>query len=131
MQLLKFITLTYGSDPSTPHHQTTRDVPSDWEDEPQSHNVPDSADDAAPADSPQEDEPESEIITSKGQFTLISQFDHYTFRREDLSEYCVYDYCSLFYKKKAQSGSFTFDNDHKQHHSHRQFFTNPAIPTLL
>jgi len=50
-----------------------------WEDEPQSHNAPDSDHDTAPADLPQEYEPESEIVTSKGQFALISKFDDYTF----------------------------------------------------
>ena len=66
-----------------------------------------------------------------GQFALMSKFDDYALRGDDLAECCLYDYCSLFYKKKAQSGGFSFDDAHKQHHSHRQFFSDPSIPALL
>ena len=128
-QLLKYITLAYGSDPAIPHPQTTRHERSEWEDEPQS--LGSNYDPAPTADSPQEDEPQSEIVASKGQFALLSKFDDYALRGHDLAECCLYDYCSLFYKKKAQSGGFSFDDSHKQYHTHRQFFTDPAIPTLL
>ena len=65
-------------------------------------------------DSPQDDAPQSEIVISKGQFALISKFDDYTLRGDDLAECCLYDYCSLFYKKKAQSGGFSLDDGHKR-----------------
>src|SRR5947207_6511225 len=124
-QLLKYITFAYGGDPSNSHHQRTPHAElSEWEDEPQSQDTLGSDHDPAPViDSPQDDAPQSEIITSKGQFALISKFDDYTLRGDDLAESCLYNYCSLFYKKKAQSGGFSFDDGHKQHHSHRQFFT--------
>src|SRR5579859_4665150 len=132
-QLLKYITLAYGDDPSNSHHQMkSRAELSELEDEPQSQDTLGSDHNPAPViDSPQYDAPQSEIVVSKGQFALISKFDDYALRGEDLAEYCLYDYCSLFYKKKAQSGGFSLDNGHKQHHSHRQFFTDPAIPALL
>jgi len=114
-QLLKYITLTYGSDPSNSHHQMTPHAELlEWEDEPQSQDTLGSDHDPAlVVDSPQDDAPQSEIITSKGQFALISKFDNYTLRGDDLAKSCLYDYCSLFYKKKAQSGVFSFDDGHK------------------
>jgi len=131
-QLLKYITLAYGSEPSIPRPQTTCDEDSEWEDKPQSHDILlGSNDDPAPGDFPQEDEPQSEIIASNGQFALLSKFDDYALRGGDLAGCCLYDYCSLFYKKKAQSGGFSFDDSHKQYHTHRQFFSDPTIPTLL
>src|SRR5579859_6533532 len=88
--------------------------------------------DPAPVvDSPQDDTPQSEIVALKGQFVLISKFDDYALRGDDLAKCCLYDYCSLFYKKKTQSSGFSFHEGHKQHHSHHQFFSDPTIPTLL
>src|SRR5579859_1597105 len=128
-QLLKYITLAYGDDPSNSHHQTTpRAELSVSEDNPQSQDTLGCDHDPAPVvDSPQDDAPQSEIIASKGQFVLISKFDDYALRGDDLAECCLYDYCSLFYKKKTQSGGFSFDEGHKQHHSHRQFSATPRF----
>src|SRR5205814_3293680 len=95
------------------------------EDEPQSYDALVSNHDSAPGDSPQEDELQSEIIASAGQFTLLSKFDNYAFR-DDLAECCLYDYCSLCYKKKAQFGGFSFDNNHKQYHTHRPCHPYPS-----
>ena len=133
-QLLKYITLAYGGDPSNSHHQTTARHAelSEWESEPQSQDTPGSDNDPAPVvDGLHDDPPQSEIVASKGQLALISKFDDYALRGDDLAECCLYDYCSLFYKKKAQSSGFPFDDGHKQHHSYRQFFSEPTIPALL
>src|SRR5579859_7712818 len=129
MQLLKYITLAYGDDPSNSHHQTTpRADLSESEDDPQSQDTLGCDHDPAPVvDSPQDDAPQSEIIASKGQFVLISKFDDYALIGDDLAECCLYDYCSLFYKKKTQSGCFSFHEGHKQHHSHRQFSATPRF----
>ena len=127
-QLLKYITFTYGDDPSA---DLSIDLPADPSADPSANSSVDEDEDPAPISSQDDPEPQSEIITSKGQFTLVSKFDDYALRGDDLAECCLYDYCSLFYKKKTQSGGFTFHDDHKQSHTHRQFYTDPAIPTLL
>ena len=48
--------------------------------------------------SDEEDEFSSEIIATKRGYTTVSLFDDYAYRGESLANYCLYDYCSQFYK---------------------------------
>jgi len=50
--------------------------------------------------SDQEDEFSSEIIAMKCGYTTVSLLDDYAYQGESLSNYCLYDYCSQFYKAK-------------------------------
>src|SRR5579859_7101528 len=70
--------------------------------------------------------------TTGGGFSLVSLFHDYADRGEVLSEYCLYDYCSLIYKDKGRSG-ISYESHHPQHSSHRQVVRrfSVAIPTLL
>jgi hypothetical protein len=89
------------------------------------------SDDAA--DDNGDSRPDSDIIVDdRGCFSLVSLFDDYAARREALSEYCLYDYCSLVYKDKGKSG-ILYESHHPPHSSHRQVVrrSTAAIPTLL
>ena len=50
--------------------------------------------------SDQEDEFSSKIIATKCGYTTVSLLDDYAYQGESLSNYCLYDYCSQFYKAK-------------------------------
>jgi PIF1-like helicase len=81
---------------------------------------------------PSDDGPDSEIIVDdKGGFSLVSMFDDYANRGEGLAQYCLYDYCSLVYKRKKPG--ISFESDHPQHLGQHQIVreTSAAIPTLL
>jgi PIF1-like helicase len=81
---------------------------------------------------PSDISPDSEIIVDdKGGYSLVSMFDDYANRGEGLSQYCLYDYCSLVYKRK--NPGISFESDHPQHLSQHQIVreTSAAIPTLL
>jgi hypothetical protein len=107
-QLLKYMTQAYDGDPS--NHPTTVPDYSELENDPRSLDAPVSNHNLPNVDSPLEHALQSEIVVSKGQFVLISKFDDYALRGDDLAECCLYDYSSLFYKKKAQSDGFVFDD---------------------
>jgi hypothetical protein len=77
--------------------------------------------------------PNSEIIIDdNGGYSLVSPFADYTNRGEDFSDYCLYDYYGLVYKKKSRRG-IPFESEHPQHLTYRQIVraTTATIPTLL
>ena len=81
----------------------------------------------------QEDHFEGEIlIGNDSHLSLGSFFDDYAYRGPTYSDYCLYDYTRLVYKRKGVSAT-PFDPKHPQHLSHRQFLreTSNVIPTLL
>src|SRR5205814_5366540 len=64
------------------------------------------------------DRPDSDIVINEGGgFSLVSLFDYYANHGESLSEYCLYDYCSLIYKDKGHGG-ISYESHHPQHSSH-------------
>ena len=62
----------------------------------------------------QEDDFNSEIIVTDRGFCTVSLFDDYAYRGPHLVEYCLYDYCAQFYKRKKLNG-LLFDTRHPQH----------------
>ena len=76
---------------------------------------------------------DSRIIVDGQRFSITSYIDDYAYRGESLSNYCLYDYYSRFYKWK-KLGGIRFDPRHQQHLRHTQFLRRPsaaAIPNLL
>jgi len=82
--------------------------------------------------SDEEDEFSSEIIATKRGYTTVSLFDDYAYRGESLTNYCLYDYCSQFYKVKRLNG-LPFNSPHPQYDTYSQFLrhNSPTVPTLL
>jgi PIF1-like helicase len=77
--------------------------------------------------------PDSKIvIDDNGGFSLVSPFDDYANRGESLSDYCLYDYYVLVYKKRGRQG-ISFESEHTLHLTNHQIVraTTAAIPTLL
>jgi PIF1-like helicase/Helitron helicase-like domain at N-terminus len=75
---------------------------------------------------------DANIIRSHLGYTIVSLFEDYACRGQHLSYLPLYDYCSLFYKQKCNSGhSFTID--HPQHTTHKQVLrqTIAGVPVLL
>ena len=68
----------------------------------------------------EDDEFSSEIIVTKRGYTTVSLFDDYAYRGESLANYCLYDYCSQFYKFKRLNG-LPFDSPHPQSDTYSQF----------
>lgn len=70
-------------------------------------------------------------MDDKGGYSLVSMFDDYANRGEGLAQYCLYDYCSLVYKRKKPG--ISFESNHPQHLSQHQIVgeTSVAIPTVL
>jgi hypothetical protein len=78
------------------------------------------------------------ILHEKGKASkIIALFDDYAHRGPDLTNMCLYDYCSLAYKipisKTHDVGGLPFNLLHPQHKSYRQFVRKKSsvIPTLL
>ena len=63
---------------------------------------------------------DSPIIVDDRTFFITSYIDDYVYHGESLSNYCLYDYYSLFYKRK-KLGGIRFDSKHQQHLRHTQF----------
>src|SRR5947207_700127 len=80
----------------------------------------------------QEDDFNSEIIITDRGFCTISLFDNYAYHGPHLVEYCLYDYCVQFYKRKKLNG-LLFDTHHPQHAHYSQFLRKDSmtVPTLL
>ena len=80
---------------------------------------------------PSSEIPDSAIVKVGSGYALVSLFDDYACRGPGLSGLCLYDYISLFYKRKRQGG-IRFTSNHPQHGTHTQFLRDgpPAIPTL-
>jgi hypothetical protein len=80
----------------------------------------------------QEDDFNSEIIVTDHGFCTVSLFDDYAYRGPHLAEYCLYDYCAQFYKRKKLNG-LLFDARHPQHAHYSQFLRKDSVtvPTLL
>jgi hypothetical protein len=57
---------------------------------------------------------------------IVSLFYDYAYRGPLLMDYCLYDYCSLIYKRKADGG-IKFIGDHPQHKSHNQFVRENSV----
>jgi hypothetical protein len=82
---------------------------------------------------PSDGTPDSEIIIDDNSgFSLVSPFDDYADRSDDFSNYCLYDYCGLVYKKKGWQG-IPFKPKHPQHLMYHQIVqvTMVVIPSLL
>jgi hypothetical protein len=80
----------------------------------------------------EDDEFDSEIVVTDGGFCIVSLFDDYAYRGPELTEYCLYDYCPQFYKRKKLSG-LSFDTHHPQHTYYSQFLRkndSVTVPTL-
>ena len=80
---------------------------------------------------PSSEIPDSAIVKVGCGYALVSVFDDYACRGPGLGGLCLYDYVSLFYKRKRQGG-IRFTSSHPQHATHTQFLRDgpPAIPTL-
>ena len=72
----------------------------------------------------QEDDFNSEIIVTDRGFCTVSLFDDYAYRGPELAEYCLYDYCAQFYKRRKLSG-LSFDSHHPQSAHYSQFLKKP------
>lgn len=75
---------------------------------------------------------DSEILSTQHGLRLMSPFDDYIHRGEHLSETCLYDYFSLFYKERTMS-RIKFDPRHPQANTHCQILrrSNIQISNLL
>jgi len=81
----------------------------------------------------EDDEFNSEIVVTDRGFCTVSLLDDYACRGPELADYCLYDYCAQFYKRRKLSG-LPFDPRHPQHAHYSQFLrkTDPVtVPTLL
>ena len=81
----------------------------------------------------EENEFNSEIIVTDRRFCTVSLFDDYAYRGLELEDYCLYDYCAQFYKRRKLSG-LPFDTHHPQHAHYSQFLRKTdtvTVPTLL
>jgi hypothetical protein len=81
----------------------------------------------------EDDEFNSEIIVTDRGFCTVSLFDDYAYRGPELVDYCLYDYCAQFYKRKKLNG-LPFDPRHPQHAHYSQFLRKidtVTVPTLL
>ena len=56
-------------------------------------------------------EPDTEIIVNDSHFTIVSAFDNYANRGDTLSDYYLYDYCTLVDKRK-RLGGISFESSH-------------------
>jgi Helitron helicase-like domain at N-terminus len=75
--------------------------------------------------------PDAQLVVINNRFSIFSPFNDYAFRGPLLSEYTLYDYCSLVRKAKRVTG-VPFLPDHPQSKSHRQVVRDVAcIPSLL
>src|SRR5271167_824861 len=83
-------------------------------------------------DDVEEDNFNSEIIVTDRGFSTVSLFDDYAHHGPQLAEYCLYDYCAQFYKRKKLN-SLLFNACHPQHAHYCQFLQkySVTIPTLL
>ena len=76
------------------------------------------------------DDFDSEIIVSDSSYFLLSPFDDYACRGSGLEDICLYDYTSLFYKRKQMTGK-KFTDQHPQSTTHHQICrTKDSLPTL-
>ena len=73
-----------------------------------------------------------QLIKNDHKYNVISSFDDYAYRGPDLADFCLYDYCSIIYKKKRRGG-ISFTAEHPQHQSYHQFIRQDsyAVPNLL
>ena len=51
----------------------------------------------------EDDEFNTEIIVIDRGFCTVSLFDDYAYRGPELADYCLYDYCAQFYKRRKSS----------------------------
>jgi hypothetical protein len=81
---------------------------------------------------PRQDELDGEIIQEDNGYHFITFFDDYQYRGALLKDYCLYDYVSLYYKKKSNHG-IPFEGQHPQHRTYTQICRTGAlsIPNLL
>ena len=75
---------------------------------------------------------DARVIVSNHKYTIVAPFDDYTYRGPNLVDLCLYDYCSMVYKRQRKGG-IGFTTQHPQHKSHHQFIRQGsyAIPNLL
>ena len=75
---------------------------------------------------------DSQILSTRRGFRLLSPFDDYICRGEHLSQICLYDYFSLFYKERSSKG-IQFDHAHPQANTHCQILCQASlqVPNLL
>src|SRR5579859_1191142 len=75
---------------------------------------------------------DSEILSTRHGYRLMSPFDDYIYRGEHLSQICLYDYFSLFYKDRGSKG-IQFHHIHPQADTHCQILRRSTVqvPNLL
>ena len=73
-----------------------------------------------------------QLINNDRKYTVVSSLDDYACRGPNLTDFCLYDYCSIVYKRKGKGG-IDFTIEHPQHKSHCQFIRQDsyAVPNLL
>ena len=73
-----------------------------------------------------------QIISVDHAFKLVSLFDDYGCRGQSLDNFCLYDYFSIFYKRKCHNG-IPFAAPHPQLLTHTQFAreTEARVPALI
>ena len=73
-----------------------------------------------------------QLINNDQKYTVVSSLDDYAYRGPNLADFCLYDYCSIVYKRKGKGG-INFTIEHPQHKSHCQFIRQDsyAVPNLL
>ena len=83
-------------------------------------------------DEDEEDDFNSNIIVTDRGFCTVSLFDDYAYRGPHIADYCLYDYCAQFYKRRKQNG-LLFDDNHPQHAHYNQFLRHDpvTVPTFL
>lgn len=84
------------------------------------------------SDNDMDDMLDVQLIKKDQKYGVVSSFDDYAYRGPSLTDLCLYDYCSIVYKKK-RNGGIAFTAEHLQHRSHCQFIRQDsyAVPNLL
>src|SRR5579859_4118714 len=75
---------------------------------------------------------DSEILHTRHGYRLLSPFDDFIYCGEHLSDICLYDYISMFYKERSSKG-IQFDHGHPQANTHSQILrkSSQQVPNLL
>src|SRR5436305_2814300 len=72
---------------------------------------------------------DSQIIVDNRKFSITSHIDNYIYREKSLSDYCLYNYYSLFYRRKKLS-DIRFDSRRQQHLRHTQFLRRSSVAAI-
>ena len=75
---------------------------------------------------------DSEIIVSDHRYQIINIFDDYRYRGVELATYCLYDYSSMYVKRKSQEGiPFSLEHPQRAQYSQAIRANGYATPNLL